>query len=148
MAIIVSFPDSLIEKLIDEAKKMNMDIKSFIRYIVSNYIANKTSIDLSEVIDRLDNIEKRLANIEERIGPTNRYRSPKRKSEIKDNYQQTKEDNLDRARKYAENILANNNGIITTDQLRKVCSKFKVDFWELVERLGLFEEKEGIWKRL
>ena len=143
MAIVVSFPDDIIEKLVDKARRVNMDIKSFIRYIVSNYIA-RGSTDLSEIISKLDNIEKRLEKIEEILGST-KY---KPKEDRKETYQQTREDNLNRAVKYAEQILTNNNGTITTDQLRKVCSKFKVDFWDLVERLGLFEEKEGTWRRL
>jgi len=161
MALIVTLPDRIGTILAEEAKKNGMDVKAYIRLLLTNYATNKAfgtstsnvSIDLTPVLNELNNIKQALTKIEERLNkleqkvsyqPKKEYK-PYKRYEESEYFEEEEEDPLERAIRYTQQVLANNNNVITDEQLEKIAEKFKVRKSDIVERLFLVEKEPGKW---
>jgi len=163
MALTVSLPDEIGEQLVEEARKSGMDVKTYIKMLLTNYATSKTlgtstgkvSIDLAPVLNELNNIKQVLARIEERLNNLEQrapyqqkreYKPYQKKYEKKETTEEAVETgDLESAINYAKQVLINNNNVITDDQLSKIADKFKVDKLDIVRSLYLWEKEPGKW---
>jgi len=129
---------------------------------LTNYATNKAfgtstsnvSIDLTPVLNELNNIKQTLARIEERLNtleqrvsyqPKREYKQYQRRYERKEYQEEEEIGDLEAAINYAKQVLINNNNVITDDQLTKIAERFKVDKFDIVKALFLVEKEPGKW---
>lgn len=155
MVVYITLPDDVFVKLSKEAEQKGMDGKTYIKKLLEQYVYSKVlfssrgAIDLTPVLEKLESIESRLAKIEERLNNLEQkqggYRTYQRRYE-RAGYQEREEaDPLEEAIRYAKQVLANNNNVITDEQLEKIAEKFKVSKLDIIERLYLIEKEPGKW---
>jgi len=154
MVVYITLPDEVFVKLSKEAEQKGMDGKTYIKKLLEQYVYSKVlgtsgSVDLTPVLNKLESIESRLAKIEEKLNNLEQkqggYRTYQKKYE-RAGYQEKEEvDPLEEAVRYAKQVLANNNNVITDEQLEKIAEKFKVRKIDIIERLYLVEKEQGKW---